>query len=64
MKLYFSEPLAAHATFCMALWAADRTPEDSPVGTPTTTPFGNSFRGFTYVAPSFLNSPPASPAQA
>mmetsp|Transcript_17961 Transcript_17961/g.54072 ORF Transcript_17961/g.54072 Transcript_17961/m.54072 type:complete len:422 (+) Transcript_17961:776-2041(+) len=45
------------------LWT-DRTPEDSPVGTPTTTPFGNSFRGFTYVAPSFLNSPPASPAQA
>ncbi len=42
---------------------ADRTPEDSPVGTPDVTPFGNSFRGFTYVAPSFLASPPASPVQ-
>lgn len=43
---------------------ADRTPEDSPVGTPIGTPVaGNSFRGFTYVAPSFLASPTSSPAK-
>lgn len=37
------------------LWT-DRTPEDSPVGSPSSIPMGNSFRGFTYVAPSFLSS--------
>lgn len=43
---------------------ADRTPEDSPVGTPVgTSVAGNSFRGFTYVAPSFLTSPTASPSK-
>jgi hypothetical protein len=42
----------------------DRTPEDSPVGTPIGTPVaGNSFRGFTYVAPSFLASPNSSPVK-
>ena len=44
------------------LWT-DRTPEDSPCSTPVLSPFADStrtaddeFRGFTYVAPSFLDS--------